>query len=178
MPGGWRLLIKEHPVFTAPRPVGFWKRVRAYPNVVVLSTFERGEETLHGAKALATVRGTLGLQAAAVGLPVITPHPAYHGAGLPHVFVTESYRAVEAALCQIACDELPPIAERVQAFHAWRAIFDSVSVPIADPNLIQGVAGGQSIEPAELARIADLLADGLGLRLDRATPASLMKGAG
>lgn len=177
MPSGWRLLVKEHPAFTAPRPAGFWQRVRAYSNVVVLSPLEPGEVVMRGAKALAIVRSSLGFQAAAVGLPVITPHPAYFGKGLPHVFIAESYRDLESALRKIARDELPPVSVRIGAFRALQGVFDSVSVPIADPNLIRGVSGGQSIEPAELSRIADLLAEGLGLPLGHAAPASLLKGA-
>lgn len=178
MPSGWRLLVKEHPAFTAPRPAGFWERARAYPNVIVLSPLERGEAVMRGAKALAIIRSSLGFQAAAIGLPVVTPHPAYYGAGLPHVFIAESYREIEVALRKIARDELPPITARIEAFRALLAVFDSVSTPIADPNLIRGVAGGQSIEPAELTRIADLLADSLDLRPAGAASAPLLTGIG
>jgi hypothetical protein len=178
LPSGWRLLVKEHPAFTAPRPAGFWERVRTYPNVVVLTPLERGEEIMRGAKAIAIIRSSLGFQAAAIGLPVVTPHPAYYGAGLPHVFIAESYREIETSLRKIARDELPPVSVRVEAFRALLSVFDSASVPIADPNLIRGVAGGQSIEPAELARIADLLTDSLGLRPLGAPPARLLKDVG
>ena len=178
MPSGWRLLVKEHPAFTAPRPTGFWERVRAYPNVMVLAPLERGEDAMRGAKALAIVRSSLGFQAAALGIPVITAHPAYHGAGLPHVFTTESYREVETALRQVAHDELPPIATRIQAFQALHAVFDAVSVPIADANLIRGVAGGQAIDAAEIEQITDLLAGTLGLHQLETAPARRLKGVG
>ncbi len=176
MPSGWRLLVKEHPAFTAPRPAGFWERVRAYPNVVVLAPLERGEDAMRGAKALAIIRSSLGFQAAALGIPVVTPHPAYYGASLPHVFIVESYRAMEAALRKIARDELPPIALRIQAFQALHTVFDEASLPIADPNLIRGVAGGREIDPGEVGLIVRSLAESLNLGSGEVARALLLKG--
>ncbi len=161
MPTGWRLVVKEHPGFTSPRPRGFWERIRRYPNVLVASPLESGEALLLRARALVVIRSTLGLQAAAAGIPVITPHPSYIGSLLPHVFNPQSYAEMEQTFRRIAGSELPPLRERRRCARALLAAMDAGGVALKDKNLIRGVAGGTPIPKSEVDSIVSALIDGL-----------------
>lgn len=156
VPAGWRVVVKEHPGFTAPRAKGFWERVASYPNVIVASPLESGEDLMERATCVGVIRSTLGMQAAIAGKPVVSPHPYYVGAVLPHVFITESFGALSDALKRIADEDLPSLADRCRAAKAlWRVLEDGVT--LSDQNLIRGVAGGEPIPPRETREIAEIL---------------------
>ena len=111
LPGGWRLVIKEHPGFTYPRPRFFWDQIGRYPNVDVAAIYESGEELAERARVVAVVNGTLGSQAAAGGVPVLTFNPNWWGRLLPHVAYAGNYEETAAALRELSDEKkLPPLA--------------------------------------------------------------------
>jgi hypothetical protein len=78
LPAGWKLYVKEHPWQLQPfgrgevqRNAEFYNRLRRHQQVVLVS---RGEETkalVRGAKAVATVTGSVGWDALSAGVPVL-----------------------------------------------------------------------------------------------------------
>ncbi len=158
LPSGWLLLVKEHPSATAPRPSGFWERVRLYPNVEVLAALEPGETVALKAHAVATINGTLGLQAATAGVPLITFHPRYIGTLLPHAFLCRSYEDTQQAMRRLRDEALPPLAERRRAAAALHAALDDLCYPLEDRNLLRGVSGGENVAAEQVAIIADAYA--------------------
>lgn len=155
LPAGWRLIVKEHPGVVAPRPEGFWRQVRAYPNVIVAPMLESGEDYVSRAQAVAIIRSTMGLQAALAGVPVLTPQKEYFGTLLPHVFVARCTREIEEALRALQADRLPPKAERIRRARALKAVFDS-GPEIVNASLIRGVSDGKAISEPFIDMIFDL----------------------
>ncbi|QEE43674.1 hypothetical protein FVA81_03360 (plasmid) [Rhizobium sp. WL3] len=78
LPAGWKLYVKEHPWQLQPfgrgevqRSAEFYNRLRRHPQVVLIP---RGEETkalVRGAKAVATVTGSVGWDALCARIPVL-----------------------------------------------------------------------------------------------------------
>ncbi len=161
LPSGWLLLVKEHPAATAPRPKGFWERIRKYPNTIVLAALEPGETIAAGARAVATINGSLGVQAATEGVPLITCHPRYVGGLLPHAFTCRRYEDVATALQSIRREDLPPVAARKRAAAALLAALDDLCYPLEDRNLLRGVAGGEKIAIGQLTIMADAYVEAL-----------------
>lgn len=155
VPSGWIVLVKEHPAATAPRPRGFWERVRRYPNIRVLATLEPGETVAIRSKAIATINGSLGIQAAAQGVPLLTCHPRYVGTLLPHGFLCRRYEDMRDAMMRIRSDELPAMAERRRAAAALLSALDLLSYPLEDIHLLRGVAGGEAVKAEQVSLIAD-----------------------
>ncbi len=162
VPAGWRIIVKEHPALTTPRPAGFWNQLRGYPNLLVAATFESGEVLAQRARALAVINGSLGIQAAITGTPVLTFHPHFRAALLPHVFHVDSYARTKDALRRIKDGEIPPIEERRRYGQALLAALSLGSVPVGDPNLLAGVSGGGKIGHDDVRVLSSSLIDSLG----------------
>jgi hypothetical protein len=90
LPAGVLLGVKETIHAIGRRPVGFYDQVRAFKNVVMIDPRESGIATARAAAAVATVTGTVGLEAAVLGRPVIAFGRHNHYAVLGHVQVPES----------------------------------------------------------------------------------------
>jgi hypothetical protein len=159
LPSGWLLLVKEHPATTSPRPTGFWERIKSYPNIRVLAALEPGEAIALKAKAVATINGSLGVQAACAGVPLVTFHPRYVGGLLPHSFVCRSYEDAANAMRKIRDGKLPALAERKRAAAALMESLDDLSYPLEDQHLLRGVSGGERIAAEQIAVIADVYVD-------------------
>ena len=90
LPAGVLLAVKEHPFAVGRRPADFYSQIQEFKNVVMLDLREFGLEVVRQADALVTITSTAGLEAAALGKPVISfgRHNLYNF--LPHVrLVTE-----------------------------------------------------------------------------------------
>jgi len=90
LPAGVPLAVKEAVHGPGRRPPGFYDQLAALKNVVLLDMREPGAEAARQAAVVATVTGTIGLEAALAGTPVIAfgRHNLY--ALLPHVAVPAS----------------------------------------------------------------------------------------
>ncbi len=98
LPAGVLLAVKETIHAIGRRSVDFYEQIRAFKNVVLLDPRESGLATARAAAAVATVTGTVGLEAAVMGRPVIAfgRHNLYNVLG--HVHVPESLADLRPAL--------------------------------------------------------------------------------
>lgn len=87
LPAGAVLVIKEHLNAIGSRPDNFYDQIAAFKNVKMLDPSEFGLNVVRKAKAVVTVSGTAGFEAAVMGKPVISfgRHNTYNF--LPHVSV-------------------------------------------------------------------------------------------
>jgi capsule polysaccharide modification protein KpsS len=91
LPAGTYLVIKEHLTAVGPRPKDFYKSLSMLSNVIMLDPLEPSLEIIKTAKAVATVTGTAGLEAAFMGVPVLSfgKHNIYRI--IPHVHTLTSW---------------------------------------------------------------------------------------
>ncbi len=158
IPGGWRLVVKEHPGFTYPRPGYFWQQIRRYPNVVVAALGESGERLAQDARMVAVINGTLGMQAAAGGVPVLTFHPHWWGRFLPHVAFAGSYEETADAIRKLADDaNLPPVPERQRLGRALERALDVDAVHLEDPRILNEKALGEPTPEGDVRAILEAL---------------------
>lgn len=87
LPAGTLLAIKEAFGAIGRRPANFYDQIAELKNVVMLDTMELGLDVVREARAVATINGTAGFEAAVMGKPVIAfgRHNTYNF--LPHVRV-------------------------------------------------------------------------------------------
>lgn len=123
LPAGHLLAVKETPFGIGRRPPGFYDQVAALKNVVWLAVDERGFDVVKRADAVATIVGTAGFEAAALGKPVISfgRHNSY--GFLPHVFVVGD----EARLKDIVAEALSPGFDHGAAARAGRRFVRAVA---------------------------------------------------
>jgi len=165
-PGGWLVLVKEHPGASSPRPPGFWRQVRAYPNVVVLSTRERAEEIVEKAAAVATISGTTGIQAAAFGTPVIAFNRRYLGCHMPHIYYSGSLHRTQELLLQIRDGDLPSQDERRRGAQAFLDAYDAVGFEISDLSMLRGGSIGALPRERDIQILAESLMQSLAVPTD------------
>ena len=172
LPGGWRLIVKEHPGFTYPRPRFFWDQIRRYPNVDIAAIYESGEGLAERARVVAVVNGTLGSQAAAGGVPVLTFNPNWWGRFLPHVAYAGNYEETAAALRDLSEEKkLPQLAERLRLGEALVRALDVNSVPLKDKRILEERALGEPTPYEDIAAMTAALLDSLTApRSDAAIP--------
>jgi hypothetical protein len=167
LPGGWYLVVKEHPAQTAPRPKRFWKAIRRYPNVIVAATLENGEDLLERSNGLAMINSSLGYQAAVVGKPVLSFHRQHNAVVMPHVFPVRTYEEVQDALSKIANGELASMEERLKTGRAFVQAMEACSFPIADAACLLGKPGKTAVDDKVAAQLADDLMKSLPSRDER-----------
>ena len=167
-PPGWYVVIKEHPGSTAPRPKGFWERVRAYPNVIIAATLESAESIIESAKAVADIHGSPGIQAAVSGRPVIAFNRYYAALVMPHVLLATSYEETGAALRKIRDGEIPDVATRRLAGQAFLDAVRECSFEVHDQHLIAGVPGLHKFDLDEVDTLVESLIASLKTEPDAA----------
>lgn len=69
LPGNWKLVVKEHPAIAGVRPTAFYKALRKRPGVLLALPSLNTRHLLRESKAVATVTGTIGLEAYLLGHP-------------------------------------------------------------------------------------------------------------
>ena len=72
LPDNWRLVVKEHPDVTKlrmSRSENFYKAICEFPNVDLLASCVSHDDLVYGARAIATISGTPGLDAVLNGKP-------------------------------------------------------------------------------------------------------------
>ena len=72
LPPGWKLAIKEHSVAIGDRSVRFYKKLSKYPDIVLINEFEDSRKLMKNAQLVVVNTGTMGLEAALIGIPTIT----------------------------------------------------------------------------------------------------------
>lgn len=71
LPVGMKLVVKEHPVAIGYRPLSYYKKLLAIPNVMLASPEMTSRELVRDAKIVFIISGSVGLEAAIMKKPVI-----------------------------------------------------------------------------------------------------------
>jgi hypothetical protein len=71
LPRGHRLVVKEHPAMYGMRPLAFYRTLRRRPGLVLLHPTVSSRTLIEGASLVATVTGTVALEAYLLGKPSI-----------------------------------------------------------------------------------------------------------
>ncbi|MBX9829344.1 MAG: hypothetical protein K2Y27_30690 [Xanthobacteraceae bacterium] len=111
LPAGTLLAIKENSYAIARRPRDFYRQIAALKNVVLLDVNEDGIECVRRASAVATITGTAGIEAAAMGQPVISFAQHHPMSMLPHVQTVKN----ESDLSKMLSAALSPEFDRAKA---------------------------------------------------------------
>jgi capsule polysaccharide export protein KpsC/LpsZ len=74
LPIDFKLYIKEHPQMVADgtRPVSFYKKIKAIPNVKLIDSDVGSYELIRGSRLILAITGTIGWEALILKKPVIT----------------------------------------------------------------------------------------------------------
>jgi capsular polysaccharide biosynthesis protein len=127
-PPGWRVYVKEHPFQFFPTSIGersrqvdFYDDLLSYPNVTLVPWSVSPFDLIDGARAVATVTGTTGIEAVMRGKPVLVFGHAWY-AGCEGAFYTPDSATCREVLARIA-DGYTVDRRRVRLF--LRAVQDS-----------------------------------------------------
>ena len=128
LPAGVLLAVKEHHPAVGRRPDLFYDQITDLKNVVLLNMEEKGQDVVEKAAAVATICGTVGQEAAALGKPIITfgRHNIYNI--LPFVKVVTQEEELKPALAwALDCG-----VDQTQARAAGQRFLDAVAVASFD----------------------------------------------
>lgn len=94
-PAGMLVAVKEHVTAIGPRPTDFYKGLSLLSNTVLVDIMQPSLELIQHSRAVATVTGTAGLEAAFMGVPVLSfgKHNIYNI--VPHVIQVASWLDIE-----------------------------------------------------------------------------------
>lgn len=106
LPAGIILAVKEHYAAVGRRPADFYDQIAEFKNVKLVNMEVLGVEASRTAKAVVTISGSAGFEAAAMGVPVVAfgLHNIYNF--LPHVFVVRSETDLAGYLDAICRDKV------------------------------------------------------------------------
>ena len=71
LPAGMPLVVKDNIYALGKRPKNFFKNLRLFKNVDIMSVKERGPDVISASTIIITISGTVGIEAAMMGRPVI-----------------------------------------------------------------------------------------------------------
>lgn len=138
VPAGWYVMVKDHPLQPAERGRAFWRQLDRYPNLLVAPALEPSEVLMRRARAVAVINSTVGIQAALLGIPVLTFHDRYTARLMPHVWYANSYQATRQALREIRDGKGPDSRGRRLSAQAYLNAFARFEFPITNPVLLGG----------------------------------------
>lgn len=106
LPADHLLVVKETYENRGRRPDNFYDQIREFKNVILLDMLELGLDVVKKARAVATISGTAGMEAAVLGIPVVTfgRHNIYNF--LPHVHAVQRDEDLRPALLATLDDHL------------------------------------------------------------------------
>lgn len=135
LPLGWKLFVKEHPNAKGYRSAGFYKKLSAIPNVVLIEPAVSTDYLVLNAQMVFVVFGTIGLEAVLKEKPVISLSKTPYGS-----FPTNMVRCVE--YMPGLAGEIRDLHERYQydewALISYVAAHIESSIPL---NLFTGLLG-------------------------------------
>lgn len=124
LPPGWKLLVKEHPWQLqsfgrgeVQRSKAFYAGIAATPNVVLLPRHAATPALVRGARAVATVTGSVGWDALCSGIPVLLFGAAWYR-DCPGVHAIASRADTFAAFREIETGRKPDLAGITRFCHA------------------------------------------------------------
>ncbi len=126
VPVGWRLLVKEHPRQVGRRSLGYYRKLLEIPNVALADPALGAKELIEGARLVALVGGSIGLEALIRGKPVVcfgmTPYEHVSPSMIRRVSAEDVGRHVQELLAGFRPDE------RALVHHVAATIRESVAV--------------------------------------------------
>lgn len=72
LPPGWKLAVKEHSIAIGDRSLNFYNKLLKYPDIVLINELEDSHKLMKNAQMVVVNTGTIGLEAALMGIPTIT----------------------------------------------------------------------------------------------------------
>lgn len=72
LPAGMTLVVKDHPAAIGKRPVSYYEKLLEIPNLRLADPGLESRRLVEGARFVATIAGSIGLEAALRGKPVLT----------------------------------------------------------------------------------------------------------
>lgn len=88
LPAGMKLLVKEHPRAAGFRPLGYYRKLLEIPNVALAPAEHPSISLVRGAALVAVITGNIGLEAAALGKPVLVLGETEYSVLPPHLLRT------------------------------------------------------------------------------------------
>ena len=110
LPVGMKLLVKEHPWTVGRRPLGYYRKLLEIPNVMLVSPAIDSRPLILHARVMAMISGSIALEAAVIGKPVVTLGKALFNVLPPGMVccmppVEELGRRTRELLRDYECDE-------------------------------------------------------------------------
>ena len=125
------LAVKEHIPAMNRRPKQFYAQLRLLKNVVLVDPKEDGLTLVKGARALATINGTVGQEATVLGIPVLSFGRRNHYNVVDHVKVITDEAQIAPALRWALSENFDREAARVDGARFLSAL-RSLSFDMAD----------------------------------------------
>jgi hypothetical protein len=72
LPPDWYLVVKEHSNAIGDRSISFFRKLLAYPRIILVNEKEDSHNLIHYAQLVVTNTGTMALEAALMNIPAIT----------------------------------------------------------------------------------------------------------
>ena len=153
MPAGVNLVIKEH-TLVGYRPPSFYRELVAFPNVIMASPDIPGPKLVQQCVAVASLRGTVTLEAALCGKPALLFGGESEFSMLPNVRMVDSLGRLGDVLDEVV--EPPPPAKAAEYRGAGGRIREAIrQISFAgDP---MNTLDGTLLDAATAERAADLL---------------------
>ncbi|MBM3567487.1 MAG: hypothetical protein FJX46_01885 [Alphaproteobacteria bacterium] len=131
LPAGVMLAVKETVHAVGLRPAEFYRQIAELKNVVMLDVAERGIDIARKAAATVTMTGTVALEAALMGKPVLVFGRNNSFNLLPHVSVIRSFDDIRPALERALAGAIDPDRARLDAARYFKAL-SGFSFPLTD----------------------------------------------
>lgn len=127
LPGGYKLVVKESMVSLGFRSDGFYEAVSELPNVHLVMPDLRASDLLSRAAAAIVITGTVGLEAARLGIPVVSFGTRNNFDPLEHVHVISDFLQLRRVLPDLLLKA--PEATRQQR-SAQAHLYDEVAAAV------------------------------------------------
>ncbi|WP_349371507.1 hypothetical protein [Salinarimonas sp.] len=157
LPAGMRLLVKEHPRAAGFRPLSYYRKLLEIPNVRIAPPEAPSHALVRDAALVAVVTGNIGLEAAALGKPVIVLGEADYAQALPPSAMRpcRDLYALSSEIADLLRTHDPddgPLRRLVAAIAGGAVPVDLYSVLLAKPGR-HGFTSGDFDE--DVSRLAD-----------------------
>lgn len=157
LPAGFNLAVKEHLSAVGNRGLDFYRRLTRLPNVILADHRVPGIALAQKAAAIATITGTIGVEAALLGKAAIVfgRHTEY--SFLPHVEAVTDFAALPAQVARALRERTPAEIEAIRASGArYQQAMSRISFT-REPGFFTGK--GPAFSAEQIGRAAMLLAD-------------------
>ena len=110
LPAGMKLVVKEHPRAAGFRPADYYRKLLDIPGVILVEPERQSCELVRGARLVTVITGNVGLEAVAMGKPVVVLGQTDYSVLPPHMLRTchnlfELSREIQELLAAFRPDE-------------------------------------------------------------------------